>query len=128
MALTLLLQRDTRLLDANVSSSADEFWKAVDRWKLMKLPIVVELVRAVPPHPLERFMGTVLGVARPLVIFHEAKTGKEHPIDFADAEIFIKGFELVEPFGMVRVFEVSWERAELVTCTLLEPRETTIAA
>jgi hypothetical protein len=111
-------------LDAKVSSSADEFWKAVDHWKLMKLAIVVELVRAAPPHPQERFIGTVLGVARPIVIFYEAKTGKEHPVDFADAEIFIRGFELVEPFGMVRVFEAAWDGADILSCTLMEPRET----
>ena len=111
-----------------MSSTSDEFWKAVDRWKLVKLPIVVELVGAAPPHPQERFMGTVLGVARSLVIFYEAKTDTEHRIDFADAEMFIKGFELVEPFGMFRVFEVVWEHAELLSCTLMEPRETTIAS
>jgi hypothetical protein len=84
--------------------SADEFWKALDRWKLKKLPIVVELVRSASPHRQERFMGTVLGTDGKLVIFLEAKTGKERPIDFADAEIFIGDFEFVEPFGMVRVF------------------------
>ena len=110
-----------------MSLSADEFWKAVDRWKLKQLPIVVELVRAASPHRQERFMGTVLGADRQLVIFHEAKTGKEHPIDFADAEISIGGFELVEPFGMVHVFDVAWESAELLKCTLMESRETATA-
>lgn len=73
-------------------------------------------------------MGTVLGVAKPLVIFYEAKAGKEHSINFADAEIFIGNFEFVEPFGIVRVFEVAWQNAEFLSCTLMEPRETTIAS
>ena len=64
---------------------------------------------------------------RSLVIFRDAKTGNAYPIDFADADIFTGGFELVEPFGMVRVFDVAWENGELLTCTLMEPRETTIA-
>jgi hypothetical protein len=72
-------------------------------------------------------MGTVLGADRQSVIFREAKSGEEHPIDFADAEIVIGGFELVEPFGMVRVFDVAWESAELLKCTLMEPRETATA-
>ncbi len=28
---------------------------------------------------------------------------------------------------MVRVFDVDWENAELLTCTLMEPQETAIA-
>ena len=124
-ALSLLTVARPR--DTNVSLSADEFWKAVDGWKLNEIPITVELVRVASPQPQDRFTGIVLRVARPLVIFYEAKTNKEHPIDFADAEIFIGGFEIVEPFGMVRVFEVSWKKAELATCRLMEPRETTIA-
>ena len=64
---------------------------------------------------------------KPLVIFRDAKTGNAYPIDFGDADIFIGSFELVEPFGMVRVFDVAWENAELLTCTLMEPRETAIA-
>ena len=107
-----------------MSLSADEFWKVVDRWKLKKLPIVVDLVRTASPHAHERFMGTVLGADRQLVIFREAKTGKDHPIDFAGAEILIAGFELVKPFGMVRVFDVAWESAEFLKCELMEPRET----
>lgn len=73
-------------------------------------------------------MGTVRGVAAPLVIFYEAKTGREHPIEFAGADISLGGFELVEPFGMMRVFEAAWKNAEFLSCTLMEPRETTIAS
>lgn len=110
-----------------MSSSAEEFWKAVDRWKSDQVPIVLEFVRAASPHLQERFTGTVVSADRPLVIFRDAKTAKVHPIDFAGAEIFIGGFELVEPLGIVRVFDVAWECAEILKCTLMEPRETTIA-
>ena len=54
------------------------------------------------------------------------KTGEVHPIDFGGANISIGGFELIEPLGMMRVFNVSWENAELLSCTLAEPRETSI--
>ena len=110
-----------------MSSSAVEFWKAVDRWNTNQVPIVLEFVRAASPQLQERFTGTVIRADKPSVIFRDVKTGKAHPIDFGDADIFIGGFELVEPFGMVRVFDVDWENAELLTCTLMEPQETVIA-
>ena len=122
----LFLLRNARPRDTDVSLSADEFWKAVDRWKSDRVPVVVEFVRAAAPHLHQRFTGMVAGAHKPVVIFRDAKTGNAHPIDFADADIFIGGFELLEPFGMVRVFEVAWENAELLTCTLMEPRETVI--
>jgi len=123
----LSLLRDARPREKNVSSSAVEFWKAVDRWNTNQVSIVLEFVRAASPQLQERFTGTVIRADKPSVLFRDVKTGKAHPIDFGNADIFIGGFELVEPFGMVRVFDVDWENAELLTCTLMEPQETAIA-
>ena len=123
----LFLLRNTRPRDTNVSSSAVEFWKAVDRWNMNQVPIVLEFLWTSSLQLQERFTGTVIRPDKPSVLFRDVKTGKAHPIDFADADIFIGGFELVEPFGMVRVFDVDWENAELLTCTLMEPQETALA-
>lgn len=107
-----------------MSSASDEFWTAVDRWKSDQVPIVIELVMTSSPDLQEKFTGTVISADRPLVIFREPNTGMEHTIDFEDADISIEGFALVEPFGIVRVFNVTWANAALLSCTLMEPRET----
>ncbi len=106
-----------------MSSFVDEFWKAVDRWKTDHVEIVVEFVRTAPPRLPERFIGTVMGADMPSVIFRDIQSGYEHTFDFADAEIFMGGFDLVEPFGIVRVFNVAWANADFLTCALMEPRE-----
>jgi hypothetical protein len=111
-----------------VRSADDEFWKAVDRWKLHQPQIVVTSIRTVAPQLQERFTGRVTGAHGRLVSFRDENTGKELTIDFAEADVFIEGFEVVEPFGMVRVFEVAWKNDEFLSCTLMEPRETTIAS
>ena len=109
-------------------SADNEFWKAVDRWKLHQLQIVVTFIRAVAPNLQEIFTGGVTGSNGRLVSFRDENTGKELTIDFAEAHIFIGSFEVVEPFGMVRVIEVAWQNAEFLSCTLTEPRETRIAS
>ena len=110
-----------------MSLAADEFWKAVDRWKFLRVPIVVEFVRSTVPRLRERFTGVVIGAKEPLVSFRDVKTGEVHPIDFGGADISIGGFELIEPLGMMRVFNVAWEDADLLSCAMMEPRETSIA-
>jgi len=107
-----------------VSSATDELWTGVDRWKSDQVPIVIELVMTGSPDLQEKFTGTVINAGRPSVIFRDSKTGMEHTIDFEDADIFIDGFALLEPFGIVRVFRVTWGNADLLSCTLMEPRET----
>jgi len=109
-----------------VRSADNEFWKAVDRWKLHHLPIVVTFIRTVTPKSQEIFTGRVTGANGRLISFRDETTGKELTIDFAEADIFIGGFEVVEPFGMVRVIEAAWQNAEFVSCTLMEPRETRV--
>jgi hypothetical protein len=123
---TLLLQRDARLLDAKVRTADNEFWKAVDLWKLHHLQIVVTFTRTETPKLQEIFTGRVIGSNGRLVSFHDETTGKELTLDFAEADVFIGGFEVVEPFGMVRVIEVAWQNAEFLNCTLMEPRETRV--
>ena len=81
-------------------SADNEFWKAVDRWKLHHLQIVATFVRTVTPKLQEIFTSRVTGANGRLISFRDETTGKELTIDFAEAVIFIGGFEVVEPFGM----------------------------
>ena len=88
--------------------------------------IAIEFVAAARPELREKFPATVAGAYKPTVFFQDAYSGKQFRINFANAHIFVGDFEIVEPLGMVRVFEAMWENSELLSCTLTEPRETII--
>jgi hypothetical protein len=110
----------------SASSSVEEFWQAINSWAINRISIATEIVRAGQPKSPERFTAKVTTVDKPNVFIRETKSGTLHSIDFADAHISFVGFDIVDPLGMVRIFEATWENSKFIRCTFMEPRETAI--
>jgi hypothetical protein len=108
------------MCETNMASSADSFWKAVERWAKNQPEIVLEF-SASPLGWLETFRGRVKTVDRPWVTFLDLETKEERPFDFGNADIRFHSFERIDSAG---AFAVRWEGgAESVECVLTELRE-----
>ena len=108
------------ICDTNMISSADRFWKAVERWGRDHPRIVVELSGQNPSMAIT-YTDLVVEVVGEIVAFRDVEAEEERSLDFAGAEIRLHSFEGIDA---VWAFTARWEDGfEAIDCVLTELRE-----